>query len=266
MERCSRGVAVGLFCEEGRSSIYRGAGTAPRELSGEGSHRRQVFSAPLLGPEYSMDIDLVLARLRAAAASREPGWLEAQVGDLLVDEAGGSRAESRVSPRARRSRPPERYSPTPTSRVQRPSRSPLVEPSPPLAKRTHAAAGGDGGRNPPPSLGPVGGASGRYCARTSTTQRSSGDGSAPPPVPPGPEGGDRSAGEAVQQPGGRPGSGPPVPELGGGQSPRSGGEGAGAGPTQLRRPRPGQGGEDDPPGGWDLRPPGQPGLGGRRRR
>lgn len=100
--------------------------------------RRQFFTLLLYN-------NLILARLRAVAATRWSEWLQSQVATLIQDQAEGSSTGGEASPRAQRLRPLERFSPGPSSRAQRHSRSPLVDPSVPPVKRTPASTGGPDG-------------------------------------------------------------------------------------------------------------------------
>lgn len=115
------------------------------------------------------DIDLLMARLWQAAASKGPEWLHSQVAALLEDEARYSAADGEGTARARRSWPPARYSPGPDGRLGRMAWSPRGEQSTPPAKRRHQPAAAEPGRiaRRGPSLG--GGAMGQNGAASPIT-------------------------------------------------------------------------------------------------
>lgn len=75
---------------KGEELYIKGAGEHV-EQCGNGITQGGSFYTLLLVCFNMADMDLLLARLRAAAALRGPDWLEAQVGDLLRDKAGGPR-------------------------------------------------------------------------------------------------------------------------------------------------------------------------------
>lgn len=95
-------------------------------------------------------MEALLAQFRAAAVARGPQWLQQHLSDTL----GGSGAAPSpdVSPpaskRARRVRPPERLSPSPTPRVQRPIRSSIRNPSGSAAGLAAHSPSSGPGRNP----------------------------------------------------------------------------------------------------------------------
>lgn len=105
--------------------------------------RRQIFHC---SSTIVADVDLILARLQQAAASKGSDWLQNQVATLLKDEASGSVQEGEVTAPAWRSQPPARYSPGPDGRPGRLAQSPRGEQSNPPAKRSHPPAAAGPGR------------------------------------------------------------------------------------------------------------------------
>lgn len=104
-----------------------------------------------------------MARLRQAAANGSD-WLHSQVSAMLGGEASHAGGEGEPSARARRSRPPARYSPGSEHGAGRLARSPRGEQSTPPAKRSHTVDSVWPGRVTRRSHGAVGGATGQYGA------------------------------------------------------------------------------------------------------
>lgn len=89
------------------------------------------------------DLDALMSQLRAEAAARGAGWLQATVSDLLQEPSQASpissTGPSHGRTRASRSRPPQRFSPEAASGVLSCSGSPSKDPPTPPAKQTPAS-------------------------------------------------------------------------------------------------------------------------------
>ncbi|XP_077319008.1 uncharacterized protein LOC143974648 [Lithobates pipiens] len=107
-------------------------------------------------------IEAALARLRAQAAVKGPEWLTRQVQELLGD-SDEARGGGGTVPRARRSRPPARFSPGPAPRPPRDRRSPGRDGSVPPAKKRQQECRGSG-RSTRRRPAPGSGATGSTCA------------------------------------------------------------------------------------------------------
>lgn len=81
------------------------------------------------------DVEQLLAQLQAEAGTRGLGWLEETLGNVLGQPAKITGTGGREAPRARRSQPPEHFSPDPAPRPQQRAGSPVRAPSGPPAKR-----------------------------------------------------------------------------------------------------------------------------------
>lgn len=96
------------------------------------------------------ELEQLLAQLRAAAGIHGAEWIQSQVTASLQGVQQNSPRAGPAQQRARRSKPPERFTPERTPQAQRRIGSPQVEPSGPPAKRMPALDGGAPGRNPHP--------------------------------------------------------------------------------------------------------------------
>lgn len=97
-------------------------------------------------------VEAILEKLRRAAAHRGPEWLRQQVGDIGDEEPSGS-AAGEVSYRVRRSRPPARFSPGPTSQPVQSTRSPREVRSVPPGEAETRHGGPRAVYTPPAELG-----------------------------------------------------------------------------------------------------------------
>lgn len=101
------------------------------------------------------ELEELLWQLRAAAEIHGPDWVQRQVSSLLQGVRQDSPPLRPASVLARRSRPPERFSPDHT-RASALTREPSRDPSGPPAKQSAAASARAPGRNPHPQQRPRG--------------------------------------------------------------------------------------------------------------
>lgn len=142
-------------------ALLKGRGGARKGQWRERRHRRRQFYSLLLQHQHGGQ-DTILARLRAATATRGVDWLKRQVGALILDEEGSWTVEE--THHVRRSRPPACFSPGPPSRPARQTGSPRGDRSAPPAKRTQRQDNSGPGRSARRRPTPGGGATGRYGA------------------------------------------------------------------------------------------------------
>ncbi|XP_077334597.1 uncharacterized protein LOC143975939 [Lithobates pipiens] len=146
--------------EGGRSHINRGRSldgiSARGDITGGGSFVHCSSTSKMAA------IEAALARLRAQAAVKGPEWLTRQVQELLGD-SDEARGGGGTVPRARRSRPPARFSPGPAPRPPRDRRSPGRDGSVPPAKKRQQECRGSG-RSTRRRPAPGSGATGSTCA------------------------------------------------------------------------------------------------------
>lgn len=94
------------------------------------------------------DLDQLISKLRAVAASRGTAWLQAQVASLMGEQDSGSPSGRKKLQGDWRSQPPEHFSPDSFHGAQRQLRRPNRDHPSPSKKLLLALVGGKPGRNP----------------------------------------------------------------------------------------------------------------------
>lgn len=93
------------------------------------------------------ELEQLLGQLRAAAELHGTDWLQSQIAISLRGVRQGPATPQHASAHARRSRPPERFSPESTPRAQCQLGSPVRDRSGPPAKQAPIPAGRGPGSN-----------------------------------------------------------------------------------------------------------------------